>query len=41
VIGDTYAQLDYLPPGKVWKFQTDPITVAGFSSFEIADVFTG
>ena len=41
VIGNTYAQLDYLLPGKVWKFQSDPITVAGFSSFEIADVFTG
>jgi hypothetical protein len=41
VIGNTYAQLDYLLPGKVWKFQSDPITAAGFSSFEIGDVFTG
>jgi hypothetical protein len=41
VIGNTYARLDYLLPGKVWRFQSDPITVAGFSSFEIADIFTG
>jgi hypothetical protein len=41
VIGNTYARLDYFVPGKVWKFQSDPITVAGFSSFEITDVFTG
>ena len=41
VIGNTYARLDYLPPGKVWKFQSDPITIAGFSSFEIAEVFNG
>jgi hypothetical protein len=41
VIGNTYARLDYLPTGKVWKFQSDPVTIYGFSSFEIADVFTG
>jgi hypothetical protein len=41
VIGNTYARLDYFVPGKVWKFQSDPITVAGVSSFEIADIFTG
>jgi hypothetical protein len=41
VIGNSYARLDYLLPGKVWKFQSDPITVAGFSSFEIAGIFTG
>lgn len=41
VIGDTHARLDYLLPGKVWKFQSDPITITGYSSHEIVDVFTG
>lgn len=41
VIGNTYASVDYLPPGAVWKFRSTPFDYPDYQYHQISEIFTG
>jgi hypothetical protein len=41
VIGNTYASVDYLSPGVVWKFRSSPFDYPDYQYHEISEIFTG
>jgi hypothetical protein len=41
VIGNTYASVDYLAPGAVWKFRSTPFDYPDYQYHQISEIFTG
>ena len=39
VLGNTYASIDYLGAGKIWKFNTNTFEPKDYSFFELAEIF--
>jgi hypothetical protein len=41
IIGSAIAEMNYLEPGRVWKFRTEPFSMTDFQYHQIAEIFTG
>jgi hypothetical protein len=41
IIGTAIAEMNYLEPGRVWKFRTGPFSMTEFQYHQIAEIFTG
>jgi hypothetical protein len=41
VIGNTYASVDYLAAGAVWKFRSTPFDYPDYQYHQISEIFTG
>ncbi|MCQ8894009.1 MAG: DUF5018 domain-containing protein [Methanolinea sp.] len=39
LLGNTYASVNSLPPGKIWRFSTDPIPYRDYQYYELAEIF--